>query len=130
MNAEFAPQPIREVAPPLLGRQIVRRTLVTLLGMACILLAEQPAVRALLGSDWERLAMLVLIVLLIALNVVLRRTTRHLAYFRKHCSTNARNRCATTPIASRIGWWGSPLGSRCGFSSFGVAIPRRAPTGS
>lgn len=79
MTAEPVLQPIHEVPPPLLGRQIVRRGLTLALGAICILFAEGPAVSALVGSDWATAGGVVGVVLLLGLNLVLRSATRRLA---------------------------------------------------
>lgn len=79
MTAESILQPRHEVPSPLLGRQRVRRGLTLVLGLICVLLAEGPAVGALIGPDWETALGILAVLLLLGLNLVLRSATRRLA---------------------------------------------------
>ncbi len=79
MNAESMLQSRHEVPSPLLGRQRVRRGLTLALGLICVLLAEGPAVGALIGADWETVAGILAVLLMLGLNAVLRSATRRLA---------------------------------------------------
>lgn len=75
----LVPGPLTEPAPPLLGRQKVRRALAISLSLICVAFVEEPALGVLVGHDWQVMVTLVLLALLILLNIVLRESTRGIA---------------------------------------------------
>ncbi|HZU13282.1 MAG TPA: hypothetical protein VFB58_10625 [Chloroflexota bacterium] len=79
MTIAAAPEVPPEIPPRLPARQSVRRGLVTALGVICVILAETPAVTALIGSAWQTTLDVLLVLVLLLANLTLRSATRRLA---------------------------------------------------